>query len=100
MALLFFCGFSFLAASAREALLLRSVVRTRFQFVVPTGEAIEVENFLRVFGHDQRIGGAYRRKRNACSTAISSFASVTVSFRADSSWRAIFAVSRLVCSAR
>jgi len=36
-------------APSREALLLRPIVRTRFQFVVLTRVAIEVENFLRVF---------------------------------------------------
>ncbi len=92
-------GFLFLAAASRKSLLLRPIVRTGFQFVAPTGETIEVENFLRVFGHDQRTMGVYRRTRNTRSSSRSSFASVTVSFRADSNWRAIFAVSRLACCA-
>src|SRR5216683_1243845 len=48
MALLFFFSFLFLAPSARKALLLRSIVRTRFQFVVLTGVAVEVKDFLSV----------------------------------------------------
>jgi hypothetical protein len=56
MALLFSCSFLFLMASARKALLLRSVVRTRFQFVVLTGVAIEVKDFLRVFSHESYCG--------------------------------------------
>jgi hypothetical protein len=51
MAPLFFRGFLFLAASARESLLLRPIVRTRFHFVVLTREAVEVKDFLRVLGH-------------------------------------------------
>jgi hypothetical protein len=52
MALLSLFSFLFLAASAGEALLLRSVVGTRFQFVVLTGVAVEVKDFLRVLTHN------------------------------------------------
>jgi hypothetical protein len=48
LALLLCLGSFFLAASAREALLLRSIMRTRFQFVVLTLETVEVKDFLRI----------------------------------------------------
>jgi hypothetical protein len=44
-------GFLFLAASARKALLLRSIVRAGFQFVGFAGEAVEVKDFLGVLAH-------------------------------------------------
>src|SRR5713101_6947582 len=40
----------FSLASSREALLLRPIVRTRFQFVVLTSVAVEVKDCLSVFG--------------------------------------------------
>jgi hypothetical protein len=47
-ALLSSFGFPLFAASAREALLLPTIVLTRFQFVVLTGATLEVKDFLHV----------------------------------------------------
>ncbi len=51
MALLFSLDFLFFAASAREALFLRSIVRTGLQFVRLTLETVEVKDFLSEWGH-------------------------------------------------
>ena len=56
LALLLSFGFLFLAPSARKSLLLRSIVRTRFEFVVLTLKTVEVKDFLGVWSHDQPHG--------------------------------------------
>src|SRR5216683_2258727 len=45
-----FCFYCLGFASSCEALLLRSIVRTRFQFVVLTLVAVEENDLLRIFG--------------------------------------------------
>ena len=46
-----FLAFGFSLPPSSEALLLSAVVRTRVQFIVLTGVAVEVKDFLSVWQH-------------------------------------------------
>ncbi len=89
LALLVCLGFSFLAASAREALLLRPVVRTGFQFVPLTFETVEVKDFL---------GVAHGFSPTRIWIGLASAASVTSADRREGS-RTLYTRCTAICSA-